>query len=115
MNYTNVWGDFWAYSVEIRVFSKSNHVHADIFRFFLMILEVYALNSIKLMGNFPEVLNFNRSFLKLNRFICNYRSVRHFRLKLNKKKIQAELKLNGGGALKLPEMNFTQNEIARAS
>jgi hypothetical protein len=36
-------------------------------------------------------------------------------LKLNKKKIQAELKLNGGGALKLPEMNFTQNEIARAS
>ena len=24
-----------------------------------------------MIGNFPEVLNFNRSFLKLNRFICN--------------------------------------------
>ena len=24
-----------------------------------------------MMGNFPAVLNFNRLFLKLNRFICN--------------------------------------------
>ena len=25
-----------------------------------------------MIGNFPDVLNFNRLFLKLNRFICNY-------------------------------------------
>ena len=25
-----------------------------------------------MIGNFPTVLNFNRLFLKLNRFICNY-------------------------------------------
>ena len=25
-----------------------------------------------MIGNYPTVLNFNRLFLKLNRFICNY-------------------------------------------
>ena len=25
-----------------------------------------------MIGNFPAVLNFNRLFLELNRFICNY-------------------------------------------
>jgi hypothetical protein len=40
---------------------KSNRLHVDILRFFS-----------KVMGNSPEVLmNFNRLFLKLNRFICN--------------------------------------------
>ena len=30
------------------------------------------MNSSKVIGNSPEVLNSNRLFLKLNRFICNY-------------------------------------------
>ena len=29
-----------------------------------------------MIGNFAEVLNFNQLFLKLNRFLCNYSSVR---------------------------------------
>ena len=29
------------------------------------------MNSSKMIGNFPAVLNFNPLFLKLNRFICN--------------------------------------------
>ena len=33
--------------------------------------EVYSIDSSKTIGKFPEVLNFNRSFLELNRFICN--------------------------------------------
>ena len=37
--------------------------------------EVYSQNSSKTMGNFPEVLNFNSLFLKLNWFICNYQVV----------------------------------------
>jgi hypothetical protein len=32
----------------------------------------YSISSSKVIGNFLEVLNFNRLFLKLNRFICNY-------------------------------------------
>ena len=41
----------------------------------LMILlysfEVCSIDSSKVIGNSPEVSNFNQSFLKLNRFICN--------------------------------------------
>jgi hypothetical protein len=33
--------------------------------------KIYYIDSSKMMGNFPEVLNFNRLFLKLNQFICN--------------------------------------------
>ena len=36
---------------------------------------VYSINSSKMMGNFPEVLNFNWLFLKLNQFICNEQPV----------------------------------------
>ena len=31
----------------------------------------HAINSSKVIGNFPTILNFNWLFLKLNRFICN--------------------------------------------
>ena len=54
--------------------SKSNHLHVDIFRFFLYLSQVYSIDSSRMMGNFPDVFNFNRLFLKLNRFICNKHS-----------------------------------------
>ena len=37
----------------------------------LDLFEVYSIDSSKMSGNIPEVLNFNRVFLNLNRFICN--------------------------------------------
>ena len=51
--------------------SKSNPLHVDIFRFCFHSFEVLSMDSSKLFGNSPEVSNFNRLFLKLNRFICN--------------------------------------------
>ena len=51
--------------------SKSNQVHVDIYRFFFNYFEICSLNSSKMMGTFPEVLNFNHLFLKLARFSCN--------------------------------------------
>ena len=51
--------------------SKSNRLHVNIFQFFFLSFEVYSLDSSKMNNKVPEVLNFNRSFLKLNRFICN--------------------------------------------
>ena len=33
--------------------------------------KVYSIDSPKIIGNFPEVLNLDRLFLKLNWFICN--------------------------------------------
>ena len=51
---------------------KSNRLHVDILRFsFIKLARVYSINSSKIIGNFHAVLNFNRSFLKLNRFNCN--------------------------------------------
>ena len=50
--------------------SKSNRLHVVIFQFSLLI-EIYSIDSSKMVYNFPAVLNFNRSFLKLNQFICN--------------------------------------------
>jgi hypothetical protein len=32
---------------------------------------IYSIDSSEMMGSFPEVLNFNWLFLKLNCFICN--------------------------------------------
>ena len=53
-------------------FCKSNRLYVHILQFsFLKKIGVYSINSSKTIGNFPEVLNFNRLFLKLNRFICN--------------------------------------------
>ena len=51
--------------------SKSNRLHVDIFRLCFHSFEVYSIDSSKMIGKFPEVLNFNRLFRKLNRFICN--------------------------------------------
>ena len=42
-----------------------------------LILQVYLRGSSKMIGNFLEALNFNRLFLKLNRFIYNLWSVLH--------------------------------------
>jgi hypothetical protein len=52
--------------------SKSNHLHVDIFQNFLSWIGVHSLNSSQMIGNCPEVLNFNMIFLKLNWFVCNY-------------------------------------------
>ena len=63
---------FWAYRVgQDPSDSESNRLHVDIFRFCFHSFEVYSIDSSKMIGNFPEVSNFNRLFLKLNRFICN--------------------------------------------
>ena len=52
--------------------SKSNRLHVDIFRFCFHSFEVYScIDSCKMIGKFPEVSNFNRLFLEVNRFVCN--------------------------------------------
>jgi hypothetical protein len=52
--------------------SKSIRLHVDIFRFCFHSFEAYSsIDSSKMIGESPEVSNFNWSFLKLNRFICN--------------------------------------------
>jgi hypothetical protein len=50
--------------------SKSNRLHAVICWFFF-INEVCSTKSSKMMGNCPEVFNFNKLFFKLNWFLCN--------------------------------------------
>ena len=50
---------------------KSNWLHVDILRFsFVKLAYILQIPQKCMMGNFPAVLNFNRLFLKLNRFIC---------------------------------------------
>ena len=49
---------------------KSIRLHVHILRFSYIKIGVYSIDSSKMMGNFPAVLNFDRLFLKLNRFIC---------------------------------------------
>ena len=51
--------------------SKSDWLQVDIFRFCFHSFDVYSIDSSKMIGNPPEVSNFNWLFLKLNRFICN--------------------------------------------
>ena len=53
--------------------SKSSRLHVDIiFRFCFHSFGVYSsIDSSKLTSNSPEVSNFNRLVLKLNRSICN--------------------------------------------
>ena len=51
--------------------SNSNQLHVDIFRFCFHSFEVHFIDSSKMIGKFPEVFNFNRLFLELNRVICN--------------------------------------------
>ena len=45
--------------------SKSNQLHVVIFWFFFIKIEVYSMDSSKVMGHIPEPLNLNRLFLKL--------------------------------------------------
>ena len=55
---------------------KSNRLHADILRFsFIKIGVLHSINSSKTIRKFLAVLNFNRLFRKLNRFIGNYMPV----------------------------------------
>ena len=58
-------------SVEIRVFaSPTDHMLTS--SGFPLLNRVYSfIDSSKMIGNSPKVSNFNRSFLKLNRFICD--------------------------------------------
>ena len=42
--------------------SISSRLHVDIFCVLISSFEVYSIDSSKRIGNFPEVLNFNRSF-----------------------------------------------------
>ena len=51
--------------------SKSNWLHVGIFWLFFHSFEVYSIDSSKMIGNSPKVLNFNQLFVELNRFICN--------------------------------------------
>ena len=52
--------------------SKSNQLNIDmILPVLLYSVEVYSRDSSNIIGNSPEVSNFNWLFLKLNRFICN--------------------------------------------
>ena len=46
--------------------SKFNQLHAGIFWFFGVKMWVYSIESSKVIGKFPEVLNFDQLFLKLN-------------------------------------------------
>ena len=64
---------FWAYRVgQDPSDSEPKRLHVDIFRFcFHSFKEVYCKDSSKMIGNAPEVSNFDRLFLKLHRFICN--------------------------------------------
>ena len=61
-------------SVKILVIlNPTGWLHVDIFRFWCFhSFEVYSsIDSSKMIGKFPDALNFNRLFLELNRFICN--------------------------------------------
>ena len=51
--------------------SKSNRLLILIFGVFIYYIEVCSIDSHLMMGSFPEALNFNWLFFKLNRFICN--------------------------------------------
>ena len=67
-------GRFWAYRVgQDPGDSKSSGLHVEIiFQFCFHSFEVYSLiDSSKMIGNSPQVSNFNRLFLILNQFICN--------------------------------------------
>jgi hypothetical protein len=49
--------------------SKSNRSQVGIFRYIFMEFEVYFIDTSKTIGNYLEILNFNRLFPKLNRFM----------------------------------------------
>jgi hypothetical protein len=54
------------------MFASPTGLHVDVLRFSFVKFGVYSyINSSSMIGNSPAVLNFNRLFLELNRFICN--------------------------------------------
>ena len=57
-------GSFWAYIVgQDPNDSKSSQLHVDFFQFFFYSFEVYtSIDSSNMIGNPPEVSNFNRLF-----------------------------------------------------
>ena len=63
-------GKLWNNIGKNPIVFKSNQLHVVIFWYFLHWIEVYSMNSSKVMGYFPEPLNLNSLFLKPNRFIC---------------------------------------------
>ena len=61
LNRIKTWGP-------ILMFPCPTRVHLVVFPFFI----IYSIDSSKMMGSFLKVSNFNRLFLKVNWFICNY-------------------------------------------
>ena len=67
--------DIWAWLVNILVFpSPTGDMLTSSYGFTLSI-QLYSIHSYKMIRTSPEVLNFNRLFLKLNQFICNSQPV----------------------------------------
>ena len=67
----SIQGGFCAYPVEILVFPSPTGSVLISFCFFFIYFEAYSIYSSRRIDEFFEVLNFNRLFLKLNRFIYN--------------------------------------------
>ena len=67
----NIKGDFLGIIGQHPCVSNSNLLHVDMFWYFFII---WGIDAFKVMGNFPDVLSFNRLFLKVNWFICKYMS-----------------------------------------
>ena len=61
-------GKFWGIVGQDPGDSKSNRLLVEIFQFCFHSFEVYSIDTSKMIGNSPEVSNFNRLFLRLNRF-----------------------------------------------
>ena len=64
-------GDFWVEPVDILVFACPTGYMLTSNNFLLLNWGVYFIDSSITIGHFLAVLNFNRLFLKFNRFICN--------------------------------------------
>lgn len=68
----HIWtlGRFWGKSVDIQVFRSLNQLYVDIVRFSLLIQGIFYMFFYD--WRFPEVLNLNQSFLRLNPTVSNY-------------------------------------------
>ena len=66
----HVSGQFGLESVYREIFGRNQSIFLC-FKCNWLHVVIYSIDSSKMMGNFPEVLNFNWVFSKLNRFICS--------------------------------------------